>query len=649
MSQLATITRSGSVGNLYEVSNSLEPPMPYSSRARTSPLSAPPEMRLNVFEEPEDYGRQTFPNETDDHIVPSVQPQGQFNGSFSMSGVSQPYASQEYSMISPHTQENPNGNHYGPAVSGDMTNAGFAASVTPTTAPAWTPQISSSLSSGHQQTLKSSGGDLRYPVLAPLFPYIDSILSTSVACELLESYFATSSASYVQPASPNVLTSIFRRQSVLAMSQPRTTSPTLLASMLWVAAQTSEAAVLTESVHARADICQKLLEVTLDLLNPLNHGLAQHDSIDSSVRGLGLGSLLDPKLGSLASTAEDPATLDDVVTYLHLATVLSNTGHGLMSSRWWTAALTIAKELKLNVEGPARGPPDGTEEDAEGEEDVDFAGNEKFISEEAKEERRRVWWLLFAMDRHIAFTYSHPTFLAGSDCTELFQALDDAAWQSTGVTSSAAASRTKGPSTECTGRGLLGYYLPLMVILGDILDLKNAQSHPRFAANSSASQYHLNCSSFIRRQLEAYSQSLRRVESRCTADSETLDCVAHAKFTMHALHVLLIGKWDPSQLLADADRWSLTEAFSTSLSHAVSAAEALSSLLDGSMRPFITGPFLLQTSWILMLAADKLRERASTAVVNALSICVRAIESSTGWLRADQQVRILQSAKTIPS
>ena len=640
MGHLSTITRSGSVGNLYDVSNNLEPPMPFSSRTRTSPLSAPPEMRLNVFEESDEYARQTFPNESDDHVVPSVQPQGQFHGSFSMSSVSQPYASHEYTMISPHTQDNQNSNPYGHAVSGDMPDTGFVASVTPMVAPTWTPQISSSLSSGHPPMLKSAGADLRYPVLAPLLPYIDSILSTSVACELLEAYFATASTSYVQPTSPNALTSIFRTSSVLARSQPRTTSPTLLASMLWVAAQTSEASVLTESASARANVCQKLLEVTLDLLNPLNHGLAQHESTNSSVRGLGLGPLGDPKLGSLASIAEDPATLDDVVTYLHLATVLSNTGHGLVSSRWWTAAFTIAKELKLNVEVASHGSTDVTGEDAEGEEDVDFAESEKATSEEAKEERRRVWWLLFAMDRHIAFTYSHSTFLAGSDCTQLFQALDDETWQSTGATSSTLAFRKKGPSTECTGRSLLGYYLPLMVILGDIIDLKNARSHPRFAANSSASQYHLNCSSFISRQLEAYNQSLRRVESRYAADAETLDFAAHAKFTMHALHVLLVGKWDPSQLLADTDKWSSTEAFSNSLSHAIAAAEALSCLLDRNMRPFITGPFLLQTSWLLMLAADKFREGASTTVINALNTCVRAIEKSTGLLRPDQQVRL---------
>ncbi|KAI6878992.1 hypothetical protein KC355_g22268, partial [Hortaea werneckii] len=92
---------------------------------------------------------------------------------------------------------------------------------------------------------------LRYPVLRPLLPHISAIIPVGLACDLLELYFTSTSSAFLQPQSPYVLAYLFRKRSFLRKHNPRPCSPALLASMLWVGAQTSESAFLTSPPSAR--------------------------------------------------------------------------------------------------------------------------------------------------------------------------------------------------------------------------------------------------------------------------------------------------------------------------------------------------------------------------------------------------------------
>ncbi|KAI1131171.1 hypothetical protein F5Y10DRAFT_262351 [Nemania abortiva] len=65
-----------------------------------------------------------------------------------------------------------------------------------------------------------------------------------------------------------------------------------------------------------------------------------------------------------------------------------------VSLRWWNLAFPLAREAKLNRELP---PGAG-------------------VDDETREERRRVWWFLFTMDRHISLCYNKPLFLHDSEC-----------------------------------------------------------------------------------------------------------------------------------------------------------------------------------------------------------------------------------------
>lgn len=548
---------------------------------------------------------------------------------------------------------------------------------------------------------------LRYPVLEPLLPHLGNLMPVSLACDLIDLYFASSSSAQMHPMSPYVLGFVFRKRSFLHPTKPRQCQPALLASMLWVAAQTSDAPFLTSVPSARGKICQKLLELTVSLLKPLIHTPSGDVSPVSSpiVDGVALGGLGVALPGSISMDAlsgESGAfgaagTLDDVVTYIHLATVVSASEYKGASIRWWNAAWSLARELKLSRELPQNAPSmqshhNDMDADGEAEENMGAPG---MITEEEREERRRIWWLVYIVDRHLALCYNRPLFLLDIECEGLLQPMDDTAWQNgefypystdpnvlASDPSGGQQLRPKGPTFECTGHSIFGYFLPLMTILGEIVDLHHARNHPRFGVAFRSSREWEEQTAEIVRHLEAYERSLKMFEQRhmrtlgqhgedkaddgmphdigtpsvhsvhsvhtsssrmTESDIQTRIVFAYGTHVMHVLHILLTGKWDPINLLDDNDLWISSQGFITATGHAVSAAEAISHILEFDpgleFMPFFFGIYLLQGSFLLLLIADKLQSEASPSVVKACETIIRAHEACVVTLNTEYQVR----------
>lgn len=552
---------------------------------------------------------------------------------------------------------------------------------------------------------------LRYPVLNPLLPHLGNIIPVSLACDLVDLYFASSSSAHAHPMSPYVLGFVFRKRSFLHPSKPRHCQPALLASMLWAAAQTSDAPFLTSVPSARGKICQKLLELTVSLLNPLIHTPSGDASPVSSpaVDGVALGGLGVAMPGSMSldnlsgecGAFGAAGTLDDVVTYIHLATVVSASEYKGASLRWWNAAWSLARELKLGRELPpspasmGRSCEDDTMGEAEGE--LGNTMHAGVATEEEREERRRIWWLTYIVDRHLALCYNRPLFLLDIECEGLLQPMDDTEWQNGnfGLTTTDPAlrgDRVRGPHFECTGHSIYGYFLPLMTILGEIVDLHHARNHPRFGVAFRSSREWDEQTAEITRHLEAYERSLKQFEqqhfhvscedkneqsatlempaeldhldsssvrsvrsvhtssSRMTeSDIQTRIVMSYGTHVMHVLHILLTGKWDPINLLDDNDLWISSQGFLTATGHAVSAAEAISNILEFDpgleFMPFFFGIYLLQGSFLLLLIADKLQLEASASVVRACETIIRAHEACVVTLSTEYQV----SRQPLPS
>ena len=182
--------------------------------------------------------------------------------------------------------------------------------------------------------------------------------------------------------------------------------------------------------------------------------------------------------------------LDNVATYIHLAVIVSASEYKAASMRWWNAAWTLARELKLarELSGAAEsenpgsddqithGTADGTSPElatARARMKESIATTLPGVpNEEEREERRRVWWLLYTVDRHLALCYNRPLFLLDVECEGLLQPLDDVDFQAGNFYTSdpnlpptSQPYRTRGPNFLCTGHSIFGYFTPLMAIL----------------------------------------------------------------------------------------------------------------------------------------------------------------------------------------
>ncbi|KFA81817.1 hypothetical protein S40288_09944 [Stachybotrys chartarum IBT 40288] len=552
---------------------------------------------------------------------------------------------------------------------------------------------------------------LRYPVLEPVLPHLGNIIPISLACDLVDLYFASSSSARLHPMSPYILGFVFRKRAFLHPTKPRRCQPALLASMLWVAAQTSEAPLLTSVPSARGKICQKLLELTVGLLKPLIHTSSGEGSpvMGPITEGVSLGGLGVDLPGSMSMEALSGefgpfgavGNLDDVITYIHLATVVSASEYKGASLRWWNAVWSLARELKLGRELPPSGSPmalDGSNMDDSKDEHNLYRNHPGYVTEEEREERRRIWWLVYIVDRHLALCYNRPVFFFNVECDGLLQPLDDTAWQSGdfGYLSSTRNTdpnilnplnegakgdegRPAGLNFECRGHSIFGYFLPLMAILGEIVDLHHAKQHPQFGAIFRSARAFEKQAAEITRHLEIYEQSLKAFEQRhlqrhveerdhglhesgdhagdidtpsahsvhttssrmTESDIQTRIVLAYGTHVMHVLHILLVGKWDPINLIDDEDLWISTEGFIQATGHAVSAAEAVNSILEFDpgleFMPFFYGIYLLQGSFLLLLIADKLQLEASPNVVKACETIVRAHEACVVTLNAGYQ------------
>lgn len=552
---------------------------------------------------------------------------------------------------------------------------------------------------------------IRYPVLMPLLPHISSVIPPVLACDLLDLYFTNPSTSFFQPASPYVLTHIFRRRSFLHPTSPRPTSPALLCAMLWVAAQTCDAPFLTATPTARGRVCQKLLELCISLLRPLVHVNfaapqpmrsstgTEHGSVGIGLGGLGGGSAGSPSGREGVGAA---GTLDDVLTYVHLGIVISASEFKAASLRWWHVAWTLARELKLNREISSESMVEHLDEELDGHHSPSdtgpgsahsHPGPASGMSEEEREERRRTWWLLYIVDRHLALCYNRPLALLDVECEELFLPLDDVTWQngdfygsnepqnlyaqppvSPSGTVPSHMNRTAGPIFEVTGCGLYQFFLPLMAILGQVVDLHHARNRPKFGtmvrhSNTEGTGAIDDGLGYlveqITAQLDTYERSLQEFEAANTrpvtndgggendgerrSNNQLSDMEIQAKIAisygthvMHVLHILVTGKWDPISMLDDNDLWISSPSFISSTAHAVSAAEAISNILkydpDLSFMPYFFGIYLLQGSFLLLLIADKLQGEASEAVVTACETIVRAHEVCVVTLNTEYQV-----------
>ncbi|KUI56037.1 Xylanolytic transcriptional activator xlnR [Cytospora mali] len=533
---------------------------------------------------------------------------------------------------------------------------------------------------------KAPSADCRYRCLEPVVLYLRDIIPASVACDLLDVYLTEPGSSLFRCASPYIITRIFRKKSLLHPTSPRRTTPALLATMLWCSAQTADI-VLLHVPGSRAKICNALYDLATALISDRDpdrwrrmHG-GLRDESDPPQSGFQFSSVQP-----LTTARNEPTgVIDDVLTFILLSIAVSGGDFKSDCFKWWNKAVRLALSLELNREdercpssvSPCANPLCSCKREQE---------NSSFPSTEAREERRRVFWLLYCLDRHLALSFNRVLDIPDSYC-EVYgrkfgspwtsgEPLPEYVWEDLDtIPPQDLPPRVLGPPTLITGTGFFEYFLPLMAILGDIIDLHHKRHHPRLGkvddsqAVTIISDLLANCEASIeklgrRTEISQQNASLYTgpsikdlVSSHTTLPPESQTSpppplqalppdtrakdrsrfqlvTAYSTHILHVLHVLLHGKWDAISMLDDDDDWITSTRFNDCATHAIAASQAVSQILkydpELTFMPYLFGIYLLHGSFILLLFADRMPrvgpnhsvELACETIVRAHEVCV---------------------------
>ncbi|KAI8671893.1 Fungal-trans domain-containing protein [Fusarium keratoplasticum] len=507
--------------------------------------------------------------------------------------------------------------------------------------------------------------ECRYPCLYPLLPFFSHTFPASLACDLFDVYLLDPRTSLSRSASPCIITRIFRKKSLLHPTNPRQTSPALLATILWCCAQTADLSALLVP-GSRSMLTDFLYELAVALISCRDadgwrrtHGGWRVES--EQVHHYGPSTMAVP---NAVGSSEQASSIDDVLTFLLLCIGVSAGDFKSDCQKWWSKATRLAMSLQLNVEDMENGNDslDPTRK---------YQSPPWLMDLQAREERRRVFWYLYSIDRHLALSSNQTLQISDS-----MSPLPDNVWENLDdIPYDMLPSRCMGPPTTISGAGYFQYFLPLMAILGDIIELRHARHHPRLArlnnalAPSAIADTIAECEESIKRlaqevgrrdttpgtlrnadnlgasQQSAQTQEDRRYSSGTPAAdaaaqwSEMRLALAYSTHILHVLRVLLYGKWDAISMLDNDDGWITTPSFMACASPAVDASAALSKILrldpELTFMPCLFGVYLLHGSLILLLFADRMPqlgrnqtvEQACETIIRAHEVCVLTLNT----------------------
>jgi hypothetical protein len=360
--------------------------------------------------------------------------------------------------------------------------------------------------------------------------------------------------------------------------------------------------------------------------------------------------------------------VDDILTYALITIVVSGGDSKSDCAMWWNRCLRLARAADLHRCDSQIN--DQTLPLSSGYDYVEEMINTSRSGFEAKEEKRRTFWLLYCLDRHLSLSYNQTMRLWDHEC-EVYIPLPEDVWMSLESASAETLSDRKyGPPTRVSGIGFYEYFLPLMTILGDVILAHHQRSHPRVRGSHNSivtaeiegllcdcadsitelkNMYHTDDldgpvpASMVPSPAFGISDAPPTQYSQRKQRAQAQLVVVYTTFILQVLHVLLYGKWDAIDMLDNEDDWIASEDFSKCAASAIAASDAVSQILrcDPALTfmPYLFGIYLLHGSFILLLFADRMPQLGpNESVERACEIIIRAHEASVVTLNTEFQV-----------
>ncbi|KAF2212917.1 hypothetical protein CERZMDRAFT_29692, partial [Cercospora zeae-maydis SCOH1-5] len=485
-----------------------------------------------------------------------------------------------------------------------------------------------------------------YTGLAAIEHIIEDIVDYNVATKLFEHYFVQPNTSLFTSASPFVLTPVIRQQSVLDPQNPRTTSPALTLTILWICSLTAQTPTLFMP-HQRRAVQQRLGNLAQTHVDEYIRQRTSGASFND--RGpVGPAAAARTPSSHRAQQSEGREGIDDFLALLLLTIFRTSEDSKHDCPRMWQQVVEDARKLELHLLDEAA---------------LNAASPDLFPSQgsltirdlEAKEERRRTFWMLFALDRHWALCYNKMPLILEQDC-KVYNPLPDAVWHDDYLPGDALLHRRHpGPTCRIHGRGLFEWFLPPMTVLGDIIWLHHQRMHPRMSLLINNGETSRIDDALAKLEADILDVSWHRgQQSPEDADASTTNVgyrttpttaiQLYCQFLIHVLYILLHGRWDALDMLMALSDWITSDHFSTCGSHAIAAADTISQILNVdpelAYMPYLFGIYLLQGSFILLFFAFRMPEvgeRPNESVGQACETIIRAHEICFATLNVDYQ------------
>ncbi len=346
----------------------------------------------------------------------------------------------------------------------------------------------------------------------------------------------------------------------------------------------------------------------------------------------------------------------DAILAVVILTLVISGGHFKADSlKWWSKAIRLARASGLSMEDQGMQP-----ESLAGQLYQGHTTREWLI---VKEERRRLFWLIYCLDRHLGLSFNTTVnFPEGTFCVAA--PLPEAIWQKLEtVDLNTIPAPRLGPPDRISGYGFFEYFLPLATVLGHIIDFHHIQNHPLLGDTLSHAAVH-KIETLISQREQDLAELRDKLENplptqhavdpfsrplgyghtpASTIDSKKPLVLAYSTHMLHVFYILLHGKWDPISMIEDKDDWITSDSFQACASHALSATAAVHQILsldpELTFMPYLFGIYLLQGSFILLLFVDRMPELGfNKSVEEVCETIIRAHEVSVVTLDTTFQV-----------
>ncbi|KAJ6131252.1 hypothetical protein N7523_001712 [Penicillium sp. IBT 18751x] len=485
-----------------------------------------------------------------------------------------------------------------------------------------------------------------YRCLDSVLPYLRNILSPVEASEMLEVYFSDNQDSAFKSSSPYMLAHVLHPSSVLHSTEPRLMSPALLTVIFFCVTQTADMRIF-DTPGARERMSVDLYRLSLNLL--------EHEDPDNYFRTSDGWQFHNPRSSSDSPSSNLPSAPDrqaggkfllprqlgstDFILAVAILTLAVSGGHYKADClKWRDKLIRLVRASGLTME----------------DQDIDlgpvFCGlyngdstfKRWFI---AKEERRRLFWLVYCLDRHLALSFNMNLNLP-EGTFRVRTPLPESMWKTLHAADlNGVPACPLGPPTQISGTGFFEYFLPLARVLGHIIDIHHARNHPTLGVFVSQDAVR-RLESMISQREQELTELKGRLDISFSGESSAKVALveAYSTYLLHVFYILLHGKWDPISMIEDEDDWITSESFLTCASHALIATGVVSKILaldpEMAFMPYLFGIYLLQGSFILLLFLDRMPELGpNRSVEEVCETIIRAHEVSVVTLDTTFQVK----------